>query len=98
MVFAFEVGGITLEVGPADTALVRLVAVTSGVLEARPREIGAEWEGRRVARGDWLSLCRGPAAQRPEARAYFNHVFDALADHGTGRRGVRPRRASRAGC
>ena len=45
--FAFEVGGLTLEVSPDDTSRIRLIAVTSGLLEARPHEIGASQRGGR---------------------------------------------------
>ena len=58
--FAFDISGLALEVAPPDTGRVRLVAVTSGLLEARPHEIGADFPDR-VARGVWLRACSGEA-------------------------------------
>jgi len=74
--FAFDISGLALEVAPPDTGRVRLVAVTSGLLEARPHEIGADFPDR-VARGVWLRACSGGGGGNGDAQAYLNDVFDA---------------------
>jgi hypothetical protein len=81
--FAFDISGLALEVAPPDTGRVRLVAVTSGLLEARPHEIGADFPDR-VARGVWLRACSGGDGN-DDAQAYLNDVFDALQDPSDGR-------------
>ena len=82
--FAFDISGLALEVAPPDTGRVRLVAVTSGLLEARPHEIGADFPDR-VARGVWLRACSGGGGGNGDAEAYLNDVFDALQDPSDGR-------------
>jgi len=82
--FAFDISGLALEVAPPDTGRVRLVAVTSGLLEARPHEIGADFPDR-VARGVWLRACSGGGGGNGDAQAYLNDVFDALQDPSDGR-------------
>ena len=82
--FAFDISGLALEVAPPDTGRVRLVAVTSGLLEARPHEIGADFPDR-VARGVWLRACSGGGDGNDAAQAYLNDVFDALQDPSDGR-------------
>ena len=77
--FAFDIAGLTLEVAPPDTGRVRLVAVTSGLLEARPHEIGADFPDR-VSRSAWLRACRGGGGGNGDATSYLNDVFDALVD------------------
>ena len=76
--FSFDISGLTLSVTPADTGLIRLIAVVSSFLELRPHEIGTGF-GAFVSRSAWLSACR---ATSEETAWYFNGVFDALAEPG----------------